>query len=661
MATSDHNLAGQSGHLVESHQRRDPRMVSLYLVLATLLLTLAGGLAYQQLVKSDGYTEKERRQSQRRVIVPGPRGTIYARNGTTILVGNRPRLSVVLYLDELRSEFVQEASVIRRNYKGSDIKDAAFFNQLAHVSVAQRYLDQVNRILGREEKVNFPALHRHFNEQLLLPYHLVDDLTEQEYAQLIERLPATSSLQLYTSSMRDYPYGSAAAHTLGFIRASDDTGPDLFPREEIKTFKIAGTVGKDGLERSFDAQLHGVAGGSLFRVDHAGYKVNPPLERHLPIQGKDLVTSLDIDLQIAAEIAIGDRVGAAVALDVKTGEVLVLASKPDYDLSEVYPRLSHAKYAEIESAGGWLNRAVNGLYRPGSTFKLVTTIAALRSGIVSPDEIIADCRGTMLVGGSPKTCDNGHARHGPVTLPEAIAVSCDVYYYTLGLKTTPQTIAAEARRFGLDRRTGIELPTETGGMLIPDPEWKRRRYDEKWYPGDTANMAIGQGAVVVTPLEMACFAASLARDEVSTKPTLVHDPDARPQHSARTGLTADQRAALVAGMIDCTRPTYAKSTAYNLSLPAFKVPGVTIAGKTGTAQSDATIKGKTGTINTAWFICFAPAENPEIAVAVMLEGDTIGEAFAGGENAGPVATTILKKYFEKKNLASATARASKGE
>lgn len=655
MATSDNDLAGQSGHLVESHKRRDPRIVSFYFVLVALLLTLGGGLAYQQLVRSEGYARQERRQNQRRVVVPGPRGVIYARDGTTVLVGNRPRLSVVLYLDELRSEFVQEAGLIRRNYKDSEIKDAAFFNQLAHVSVVQRYLDQVNRILDRAEKVDAPGLHRHFNEELLLPYHLIDDLSEQEYAQLIERLPTASSLQLYTSSMRDYPYGSAAAHTLGFIRTSEDTGP-----KEIKTFRIADSVGKDGLEKRFDEQLHGVAGGSLFRVDHAGYKVNPPLERRLPVQGKDLVTSLDIELQIVAESTIGDRVGAAVALDVKTGEVLVLASKPNYDLSDVYPRLSHAKYAEIEAAGGWLNRAVNGLYLPGSTFKLVTSIAALRGGVIAPDDVIADCQGSMLVGGSPKTCDNGHARHGPVMLSEALAVSCDVYYYTLGLKVTPQAIAAEARRFGLDHPTGIELLGETRGMLIPDPEWKRLKREEKWFPGDTANMAIGQGAVVVTPLEMACFAASLARDEVYTKPTLVHDPDARPQHSARTGLTEAQRAALLAGMIDCTRPTYAKSTARTLAEPAYRVPGITLAGKTGTAQSTVTINGKTGTMNTAWFICFAPAEKPEIAVAVMLEGDTIGEAYAGGENAGPVATYILKKYFEKKNLAAAPARASKG-
>jgi penicillin-binding protein 2 len=154
---------------------------------------------------------------------------------------------------------------------------------------------------------------------------------------------------------------------------------------------------------------------------------------------------------------------------------------------------------------------------------------------------------------------------------------------------------------------------------------------------------------LVTPLEMACFAASVARDEVYTKPTLLHDPEGKPQHTERIGLTPAQRAALIAGMVGCTTPAYATSTARNLASPLYRIPGISVAGKTGTAQKRVKIADKIGTINFAWFICFAPAENPEIAVAVMLEGDTIGESFGGGANAGPVANAILKKYFEKKN------------
>jgi len=208
------------------------------------------------------------------------------------------------------------------------------------------------------------------------------------------------------------------------------------------------------------------------------------------------------------------------------------------------------------------------------------------------------------------------------------------------LRTSPDVIAAEGRRFHLDRRTGIELPDESGGMIIPDPEWKLRTRDEKWYPGDTAHMAIGQGDVLVTPMDMACFAASVARNEVFTKPTLIHNPNAPTQHSESIGLTPAQRAALLDGMEGCT--SVPGGTAYNLTTTkALRIPNVRIAGKTGTAQ----IPGKK---NVAWFICFAPLENPEIAVAVAVEGDTAGETYAGSFYAAPVAAVVLKKYSRRK-------------
>ncbi|NBQ58871.1 MAG: peptidoglycan glycosyltransferase, partial [Opitutaceae bacterium] len=197
----------------------------------------------------------------------------------------------------------------------------------------------------------------------------------------------------------------------------------------------------------------------------------------------------------------------------------------------------------------------------------------------------------------------------------------------------------------LDQRSGIELPNETGRMVIPDPAYKEKVIGEKWFPGDTANMSIGQGYVLVTPLEMACFAASVARNEVFTQPTLLHNPDAPVQHTESIGLSPTQRAALIEGMVGTT--TY--GTASTLNLDLFKIPGVRIAGKTGTAQKKVTKDGKTGNINFAWFICFAPADNPEIAMAVMIEGETLGENFGGGRYAAPVAGSVLKKYFEKKN------------
>ena len=645
MATPDTNLADRSGSLVESRRSYDPRIVFFYFVIAALLLTLAGGLAYQQLIKTDVYHERERVQNQRRILVPGPRGNIYDREHR-LLVGNRPRFAVVLYLDELRGEFRREYIHIRKNYRESGDKDlptSSQMEQIARATVVQRYLNQINGILHRNEQVDTDDLGKHFSRQLLLPYTLLDGLTPEEYARLIEKLPVRSPLQVFATSARYYPYGSLASQTLGYVGVDPDIEAEDFPGEDLTTFKMKGTVGRDGLEKEFDARLQGQPGGTIFRVDPAGYRVNPPLEKRLPVQGQDLVTSLDVDLQAAAENAIehvgGGTSGAAVALDVRTGEVLVLASKPDYDLSDFSPHLSHAAAADIEARGAWINRAIAAYHPCGSTFKIVTAIAGLRSGAITPDQPIVDCEGYVRIGGRNFPCENGRGHHGEILLPDAIAVSCDSYFYTVGLRTTADVIAAEARRFHLDQRTGIELPNEPNRATIPDHNWKKRTLDEDWYPGDTANMAIGQGYVLENPLNMACFAASIARGETWTKPTLIHRDGAPTQHTEPIGLTPAQRAAILEGMEGCTT----HGTAHILSdLDILRVPGVRIAGKTGTAQIP-------GNKNAAWFICFAPIDHPQIAIAVMIEGDTAGEDFEGGRYAAPVASAILKKYFEKQN------------
>jgi penicillin-binding protein 2 len=648
MAADENNLADRSGRLFESQKGYDPRVVLFYFIIATLLIVLTSGLAYQQLFNSELHTERESSQNQRRILIPGPRGNIYDRHGQ-LLVGNRPRFAVVLYLDELRAKFRAEFIRIRKNYRAAEDKDIPTADQLwtlARVSVVQSYLEQINAIIGRDLKVDSVRLNKHFSRELLLPYPLVEDLAPAEYARLLEHLPVVSPLQLYTTNTREYPFGSAASQTLGYVGINEDVEAENFPGEKLRTFKQRGSIGRDGLEFKFDAILQGEAGGSIFRVDPLGYRLRDakPIESRLPTQGQNLVTSLDIDLQLAAEQAIGDQAGSAVAIDVRTGEVLTLANKPDYDLSKFTPRLSPEDAADIVARGAWTNNAIAGAYPPGSTFKILTSIAALRSGLVEANKPITECAGYIQIGNRPFVCDNGRGHHGEVLLPDAIAKSCDIYYYTAGRLMTPEVLAAEGRRFHLHQRTGIELPHETGRMVIPDPAYKEKEIGERWFPGDTANMSIGQGYVLVTPLEMACFAASVARNEVFTKPTLLHNPDAPTQRTESIGLTLAQRTALIDGMVGCT--TYGTASKIMNLLP---IPGVTIAGKTGTAQKRVKQGDKVVTINIAWFICFAPADKPEIAMAVAVEGDTGGESLEGGRVAAPIANAVLRKYFEKKN------------
>lgn len=638
------------GHHVDRHKGYDPRIIFFYFVLAALLCTLAGGLAYQQLGKVGEHANAERVQNQRRIVYPGPRGNIYDRQ-QRLLVGNRARFSVRLLLDALRPEIRAEQIRIRKNYRNLDDLESAELPssgqlvQIARASVVQRYLDQINRILGRDEKVDARELERHFARELLLPYTLLDDLAPADYARLLERLPVNSPAQVYTSGARHYPYGSSASHTLGYVGSTDSVEVEDFPGEDLKTFKMKGTMGRDGVEKRFDDLLQGEAGGAIFRVDPSGNRINPPLEQVFPKQGKNLTLSLDIDLQLAAEkrLAEYEMAGAAVALDVATGEVLVLASKPDYDLTTFSPRLSGAAAADITARGAWFKRAIQGAYKPGSSFKILTTIAGLRSGALTPTST-AHCPGFFRVGAKAFACHDGHA-HGDIDLVTAITKSCNVFFYKAGMDMGPEVMAREAHRFHLDRPTGIDLPDETRRMIIPDPDWKRRIIHESWVGGDTAQMAIGQGFVDVTPLQMACFTASVARNEVWTQPSILHDPNRARQHTEPIGLTSAQRAALLQGMEQVTQRPHGTARIFQDVQQLAPLPGLRFAAKTGTAQK----QDPKGMINFAWLIAFAPVENPQIAIAVAIEGDTPGEETGGGRYASPVAHAILKTWLDKKN------------
>jgi penicillin-binding protein 2 len=644
MAHPDTNLASRSGNLVEAYKNYDPRIVFFYFMLGAMLLTLVSGLAYQQLRKVGEYADAERQQTQRRILYPGPRGNIEDREGR-VLVGNRARFSVRLLLDAVGPEFRREQERIRKNYiaaEDADIPSYAQRMKIARAIVVQRYLDRVNAIIGRFEKVKADDLNKHFERELLLPYTLIDDLEPSEYARLLERLPVNSPAQVYTFSTRHYPYGSAASHTLGYVGASDDVALEDFPGEDLRTFKMKGTMGREGVEKRFDSVLQGEAGGAIFRVDPAGNRINPPIQQVFPKQGKNLRLSLDVDLQLAAEAKMAESgmAGAAVALHVATGEVLVLASKPDYDLAKFVPRLGTEVAADITARGAWYKRAIQGAYPPGSSFKILTAIAGLRSGYINLDTTL-NCPGFYLLG-RKFSCHDGHV-HGDIGFTRAIEKSCNVYFYKYGHDMGADIIATEGRRFHLDRPTGIDLLDETRRMVIPDEDWKRTTRNQPWVGGDTVQMAIGQGDVLVTPLQMAAFAASVARNEVWTQPTILHDPDRPRQRSEPIGLTPTQYAALLRAMEQVTLTGTARILTEGKFLP--KIPGLRIGGKTGTAQKQT----EKGIINFAWFIGFAPIENPQIAIAVAIEGDTPGEETGGGLYAAPVAHAVFKTWVEKRS------------
>ena len=387
---------------------------------------------------------------------------------------------------------------------------------VARRAVIQRYVDQINRITGRDDSISESQIIRHFNEQLLLPLALVEDLDPDQYARLVEQVPVDSPINIHTDTARYYPYGTAAAHTLGYVQSVTPDASE-FPDDGIKTFTFKKKVGKTGLERSFNEQLSGTTGSELWRVDPLGFQ-DTRLELVPPRKGQDLVTSLDIDLQLAAETALGDRKGAAIALDVQSGEVLTMASHPSYDLNDLSPFIPQTTFDAINERGAWLNRASQLSYPPGSTFKLITAIAGMRAGTIREDTE-HNCQGAYPVGNRIFHC---HARHGHgiVDTARAIEVSCNVFFYAEGLQMGIDVLSAEAERFGLNEQTGIELPYETHRLVVPTKTWKREQIGAGWVPGDTANTSIGQGFLLVTPLQMATVVASIARGETRTKPTL---------------------------------------------------------------------------------------------------------------------------------------------
>ena len=624
----------------EERKRYQSRLFIFYAIIFLMFTVLVSGLAYRQLIESTYYAERELRQNNRRILRPGPRGNIYDRDGR-ILVTNKPKYSAVVFLSDesVRQAFRREQLTLHRDLreKGENISRDTLL-RTARANVIQSYLQDVNKMLGREESVDAKSLSRHYYVDPLLPYSLIDDLTREEFAVLLESLPVESPVQVYASSTRHYPYESAAAHVIGYVSSVDLEDEGNLPGEGLRTQATKGAFGRDGVEKQFDDSLKGVTGMEIWVVDPGGFQVER--SKHIyPQQGQDIQLSLDIDLQLAAEQNFdlyGDT-GALVALDIKRMEVLAMVSKPDYNLNDTSPRISHETLKRMNETGAWENKALRGAFAPGSPFKIVNAIAALKAGVID-EHTVFECKNAFKVGNRIFHCHSGRS-HGEITLLTAIQKSCNVYFYNAGSKTGVDNLSREAIYLGLNNKTGIDLPNETSHMLVPTKAWKKQRIGESWYHGDTVNMAIGQGFLLATPLQMAVLVASIAENKVLTHPTVIHQT---PEMLARRpvpkplGLPDDLHQLIVKGMDMVVSDEGTARFA--------QVKGVSVAGKTGTAQ----VRKKGGFIENAWFVCFAPVEDPEIAIAVIKEGYEIGRSHGGGANAAPMAQSVLTTYFAKK-------------
>ncbi len=629
--------------MADRSHKTNPRLYLFYGIISLSFIILGFGLAYQQLVKHSEYKQQEAVQNTRRIILPGPRGDIYDRNGQ-LLVGNRPLLSAIIYVNEIRTEFRSEYFRLVREERrlqeearkrGETFKRARSneLNIRARSNVVRKYSEEIEAITGREADLTPKEIERHFYQNLLLPLTLVADLSPEEYALLVEQLPVDSPIQILSGSARYYPYGNYAAHTLGFVVSTEDIEAEGLPGDDLLTFRFKGRVGRTGVERAFEDHLQGTSGGEIWVVDPSGFQ-HERIEYVPPVKGKDLSISIDADIQAVGEEALVGKTGAIVAMDVNTGEILAMISKPSYNLNDFSPYIPSRVYNDARERGALINRAAQGLYPPGSTFKLVCAIAGLHEGLIT-DDIIINCPGYYYVGKRRFHCHQRYG-HGDQTLEEAIKNSCNVFFYSIGIELGIEPLAETARLFGLNDQTGIELPGETRSMHVGDPEWKRERFYERWYPGDTANVAIGHGYIRNTPLQMACFAASLARGETFTQPTIKRLPENTVvDHGGKLiPISETDYNRILGGMFLAA----SEGTARRVN-----IPGVEMAGKTGTA--DVISNGEE--LNIAWFLGFAPIERPEVAVVVMVEGTQVSDDYHGGSTSAPVAKAIFEEYFKR--------------
>ncbi|MCW5891274.1 MAG: penicillin-binding protein 2 [bacterium] len=545
----------------------------------------------------------------RLVRVPAARGVVYDRNGE-ILVDNRPSFDVV---------FVPEDAPDRR----------AVLRTLA-TQLAEPEQAVLERFKAPSKRPPYEGI------------VLRRDLDWQGVVALETHQLELPGVTLQVGPRRFYPFGSLAAHVLGYVGEASER--DL--AESTSALRPGDIVGKANLERAWDAQLRGVPGGQQVEVDALGRRVQV-LHEEPDVPGNTLTLTLDRELQEVAENALGDRAGAVVAIDPRDGEILVLASKPAYDPNVFARGILHSEWRALtqDPLRPLNDRAVQGQYPPGSTFKVAVAAGILERNLVSGRGGV-HCSGGVPFGNHYFRCWR-RGGHGGVGIHEAIVQSCDVFFYQFGQRLGVDGIAEYARKFGLGLPTGVELENEKPG-IIPDTEWKQRRFKQPWFAGETLSVAIGQGYVTVTPLQLAHMTATIANGGTRYRPHYVkriEAPDGSlvrevaPEVLSEAGVAPETIAEVKSAMRDVVM-------APNGTGKKARVPGIEVAGKTGTAQvvklADSNRKTRASR-DHAWFIAFAPVERPEIAMAVLVEHAGGG----GGANAAPIAQQVLQYYFER--------------
>lgn len=487
-------------------------------------------------------------------------------------------------------------------------------------------------------------------------YPIRSRLSEREVARFASQRFRFPGVEIKARLFREYPYKEKTSHLIGYVGRINDKDSEILKNSELaENYLGSDYIGKIGIEQSYEETLHGTTGFEQVEVDAAGRGVRV-LSRTAPKSGETLTLTMDIKLQEIAEQAFGNFRGALIAIDPNNGEVLAFVSKPGYDPNlfvdgidtETWDALNNSPDVPLN------NRALRGQYPPGSTIKPFMAIAALESGKRTPSYKINDPGYFALQGSRHKYRDWKAGGHGSVDLFKSIVISCDTYYYGLATDLGIDGVHEHLEKFGFGKKTGLDMEGESAGLL-PSVDWKRRRFNQIWYPGDTVSVGIGQGYTLVTPLQLAYATAVLANDGVGYRPHLVKHANLTPGPTAenpvvgnsdtpidiKLNIKPDHLALVKRAMTAVTLP--GGTAAYAGSGAAYS-----FAGKTGTAQVIGIKQGEKYVekdVNErhrdhAWFIAFAPADKPRIALAVLAEN-----AGHGGSVAAPIARKVIDYYL----------------
>lgn len=584
------------------------REIAPLAVVGIALLVIFIRLWYLQVVRGEDLSERGRALRTSEVSRLAPRGLIYDRNGT-LVAGIQPEIVLTAIPSAVKS------------------------NPWVLSKVAGMIDVPVEKL---EDKVKQAAWRPH------LPAAIHVGIPIEIAARIVESSDALPGIGVESQPMRIFPDTKSLCHLLGYVWTPNDRDVERLAALDIKPAEY---VGKNGLERIYEKQLMGAPGAERLEFD-AKRKPLRVIERDNPIPGSRLILSLDLKLQQKAQEMLKGRRGAAVALDPKTGEILCLVSSPGFDSALFQRGISTDNWEMLQADEGHplINRAITSRYSPGSTFKIVVAVAAMEKGIFSMSRPNV-CRGFYAVGNRRSKC---LGTHGAITFHSAFARSCNTYFSDLAVRVGPEALAATSLRMGLGRKTGIDLPSENPG-LVPTQEWLDSRNPPlKWYPGDTVNFGIGQGAMATTPLQMAFVAGLVANNGIGYRPHLVRAEASGKGNSppvpvelellSRIEAPANFWSELQSAMVEVIQSGTARGAA--------TIPGLVWGGKTGSAEH------RKREQTHSWFVGVAPMPNPRISVCVLVEA-----AGHGSTVAAPIAREIVAAYLNpNQEPPAATAR-----